>query len=188
MTATHQPSTCSSIGGGPAGATAAALLASWGRSVVMVHREDSPSLAESLPASTRKLLRFSGLLEVVDAARFHPNQRQHVAMGGKSSGRRAGGRPAITCRARIRSAAAGACPGPRGALVDGQVQRVEVWPVRRPSKASDRSGAASTACRLRSRLLRPRGRRSPQGTATSATGYRTLAVAAEWDCDGWPDA
>src|SRR5262245_31699299 len=62
------------IGGGPAGATAAGLLASWGRSVALIHHESSrPSLAESLPASTRKLLRFLGQLGEVDTAGFHPN-------------------------------------------------------------------------------------------------------------------
>ena len=35
------------IGGGPAGSTAAALLASWGRSVVLVHQPDSPSILAS---------------------------------------------------------------------------------------------------------------------------------------------
>src|SRR5437667_5388911 len=74
------------IGGGPAGATAAALLASWGRSVVVVHRETAtPSLAESLPASTRKLLRFLGLLELVDASGFHPNHGNISRWAGKEA-------------------------------------------------------------------------------------------------------
>src|SRR5262245_56160338 len=62
------------IGGGPAGATAAGLLSSWGRSVVLIHRDSAqPSLAESLPWSTRKLLHHLGQLDAVDAAGFHPN-------------------------------------------------------------------------------------------------------------------
>src|SRR5438552_22308 len=63
------------IGGGPAGAAAARLLASWGWSVRVAHRPagSRPSLAESLPPSTRKLLQFVGLLEAVEAVGFHPN-------------------------------------------------------------------------------------------------------------------
>ena len=49
------------IGAGPAGSTAAQLLASWGWSVVLVHRDAGRhSLAESLPPSTRKLFAFLG--------------------------------------------------------------------------------------------------------------------------------
>ena len=69
------------IGGGPAGATAAGLLASWGQSVVLVHRAaGQPDLAESLPASTRKLLRFLGQLEAVDAA-LSSKLRERVVVG-----------------------------------------------------------------------------------------------------------
>ena len=62
------------IGAGPAGSTAAQLLASWGWSVVLVHRAAThPALAESLPASARKLLGFLGQIDRVEAAGFHPN-------------------------------------------------------------------------------------------------------------------
>src|SRR5262245_1129405 len=63
------------IGGGPAGATAAHLLAAWGWSVVAAapHATGRPSLAESLPPSTRKLLAFVGQLDAVERAQFHPN-------------------------------------------------------------------------------------------------------------------
>src|SRR5262245_32927400 len=74
------------IGGGPAGSTAAALLASWGRSVVLVHHESAqPSLAESLPWSTRKLLRHLGQLDAVDAAGFHPNYGNISRWAGQSA-------------------------------------------------------------------------------------------------------
>src|SRR5262245_10588460 len=63
------------VGGGPAGSTAAQLLAQWGWSVVLVHSEPGRrSLAESLPASARKLFAFLGQLAHVEAAAFHPNQ------------------------------------------------------------------------------------------------------------------
>jgi len=63
------------IGAGPAGATAAGLLASWGWSVLLIDRNRTlgHSLAESLPPGTRKLLGFLGQLDAIDRAGFHPN-------------------------------------------------------------------------------------------------------------------
>lgn len=63
------------IGGGPAGSTAAHLLARWGHRVVLVRRPARADrtgwdLAESLPPSCLRLLGQLGLLEAVDAARF----------------------------------------------------------------------------------------------------------------------
>ena len=56
------------VGGGPAGAVAAKLLASWGHDVCLVTRmpEAARSLANSLPPSTRKLLTQVGILDLVD--------------------------------------------------------------------------------------------------------------------------
>src|SRR5262245_29982161 len=60
------------IGAGPAGAAAARLLASWGRSVLLLAApaDRSRGLAESLPPSTRKLLAEIGVLDAVDAADY----------------------------------------------------------------------------------------------------------------------
>lgn len=60
------------IGGGPAGASAARLLAAWGHSVLLLTKSDSghPSLAESLPPSCRKVFDAVGVLEAVEAAGF----------------------------------------------------------------------------------------------------------------------
>ncbi|MEP6495169.1 MAG: FAD-dependent monooxygenase [bacterium] len=59
------------IGAGPAGAAAARLLASWGRSVVIVGRSPSRrQLAESLPPSCAKLLERVGVRSAVDSAGF----------------------------------------------------------------------------------------------------------------------
>ena len=60
------------LGGGPAGATAARLLALWGRSVLLL---DSPPaertrLAECLPPSTLKLFRFLGIHDAIEQAGF----------------------------------------------------------------------------------------------------------------------
>ena len=59
------------IGGGPAGATASRLLASWGRSVLLLTRPSAQSaLAESIPPSTRKLFHKIGVADVIDRAGF----------------------------------------------------------------------------------------------------------------------
>ncbi|HMD34879.1 MAG TPA: FAD-dependent monooxygenase, partial [Vicinamibacterales bacterium] len=60
------------VGGGPAGAAVARLLASWGRTVRVLAPpiDRARGLAESLPPSTRKLLAEIGILDAVDAAGF----------------------------------------------------------------------------------------------------------------------
>jgi flavin-dependent dehydrogenase len=61
------------IGGGPAGATAARLLAEWGHRVALLARPpERRSLAESLPPSTRKILDHVGILKRVERAGFLP--------------------------------------------------------------------------------------------------------------------
>ena len=60
------------IGGGPAGSTAARLLAQWGYSVAIVTAAPAkgPSFAECLPPSTGKLFTFLGIQEAIDRAGF----------------------------------------------------------------------------------------------------------------------
>ena len=59
------------IGGGPAGATAARLLAMWGHRVALLTRPaPRPALAESLPPSCRKLFDRVGVRRAIDAAGF----------------------------------------------------------------------------------------------------------------------
>ena len=91
------------LGGGPAGAAAARLLARWGHEVVLVERSAGAgtaaepgggvgggmggdraahSLAESLPPSTRKVLAATGLLGVVEAGGFQPNGGNTALWGG----------------------------------------------------------------------------------------------------------
>lgn len=134
------------LGGGPAAAAAAGLLARWGLEVVVVEREvggaagagpagqavaasRSPGgqepLAESLPPSTRKVLAATGLLGVVEAGGFQPNGGNTALWGG--DGRRddfAGGATGFhVLRSRfdalLREAAVGA-----GAEVVGGVARL----------------------------------------------------------------
>ncbi|MBI4519263.1 MAG: tryptophan 7-halogenase [Gemmatimonadetes bacterium] len=64
------------VGGGPAGAACARLLAAWGHSVLLLtkSREGRPSLAESIPPSTHKLFAQLGILEEVGRAGFYPSR------------------------------------------------------------------------------------------------------------------
>ena len=59
------------LGGGPAGAAAARLLADWGHRVTLLTRPaPAPPLAESLPPSCGKLLGRIGVLRAMNAAGF----------------------------------------------------------------------------------------------------------------------
>ncbi len=72
------------IGGGPAGASAARLLAAWGHSVVLLTRSDvgTPGLAESLPPSCRKVFEAVGVREAIEAAAFLTASGNTVCWGG----------------------------------------------------------------------------------------------------------
>jgi flavin-dependent dehydrogenase len=61
------------IGGGPAGAAAGRLLASWGHRVVMVHHAPSVgrALGESLPPSIRSLFQTLGVLQSIEGAGYY---------------------------------------------------------------------------------------------------------------------
>jgi flavin-dependent dehydrogenase len=61
------------VGGGPAGAAVSRLLASWGHATLTLdHAPDrSHGLAESLPPSTRKILRQLGVLDAVERGGFY---------------------------------------------------------------------------------------------------------------------
>jgi flavin-dependent dehydrogenase len=63
------------IGSGPAGTTAAGLLASWNHDVVLITRPDPTAgwLAESVPSSAFKLLDAVGLREAFEGGDFFPN-------------------------------------------------------------------------------------------------------------------
>ena len=72
------------IGGGPAGAAAARLLALWGRDVVLLTTElpaSAPSLAESLPPSCRKLFSALDVLNDVQSAGFVESRGNASAWG-----------------------------------------------------------------------------------------------------------
>jgi flavin-dependent dehydrogenase len=174
------------IGGGPAGATAAALLSSWGRSVVVVHHESTvPSLAESLPWSTRKLLRHVGLLEAVEAARFHPNYGNISRWAGQQATAVTEGPGFHVARydfdrlLRERARSNGA------SIIEGMVTNVEVASSARvelsvAGRVTQYQAAVVLDCSGRAGVIARRGLRRVDA------GYRTLAIAAEWECPEWP--
>jgi flavin-dependent dehydrogenase len=73
------------IGGGPAGAAAGRLLASWGHRVLVAAKVSDPSraLAESLPPSVDKLLATIGVLDRVERAGFYRSTGNTVWWGSR---------------------------------------------------------------------------------------------------------
>ena len=176
------------IGGGPAGSTAAQLLASWGRSVTIAHRPPASrlTLAESLPASTRKLLRFLGQLDRVDAAAFHPNTGNRAEWAGASRATTSVDagfhvpREAFDRVLRDHAEDAGA------RVVDATIRRVATDdPTRASAMTTDGHPIELRAryvldCSGRAGVIARHGRRRTDAP------YRTLAIVAEWECDDWP--
>ncbi len=73
------------MGGGPAGASAARLLASWGHRVLVLTKgiDRTRGLAESLPPSTRKLLATIGVLDELEQAGFYRTTGNTVWWGSR---------------------------------------------------------------------------------------------------------
>ncbi len=178
------------VGGGPAGAAAARLLASWGWSVVVAHRPSDArhALAESLPPSTRKVLALVGLLDDVEAAIFHAN------LGNVS---RWANRPGATTTAAgfhvrrdrfdavLRHAAVSAGAHLIEAAVRGIDRRGDSTRIRYATPE-----APNTSCSARF-LLDCSGRAgvvARRGWRRADPRYRTTAVAAEWESAHWPAA
>ena len=178
------------VGGGPAGSNAAALLASWGRSVVVVHGDSASSnLAESLPVSTRKLFQFLGLIELVDAARFHPNHGNISRWADRETLARADGDGYHVPRARFDRLLRDHAVARGAVLVEGHARNIEVAGTTGTVTVA-RSG--SSECRTyRGRyVLDCSGRAgaiASRGLRRLLAGCRTLAVVAEWDCAHWPE-
>jgi flavin-dependent dehydrogenase len=175
------------IGGGPAGATAARLLASWGWSVVLVHRPPTApiGLAESLPASTRKLLAFLDLLDPVERHGFHPNTGNVSVWAGAPRQTHSEGdgfhvsRPVFDALLRSAAAASGA------RLVDGVVRGVQLGEPNRIEYVTKTDVVTCDAdvildCSGRAGVVARRGFRNADAR------YRTIAITAEWDCPDWP--
>ena len=75
------------VGGGPAGAAAARLLATWGHSVQLLTKtvDRSRSLGESLPPSCRKLFDLLGATAAIDTAGFLASSGNTVWWGDETT-------------------------------------------------------------------------------------------------------
>ena len=155
------------IGGGPAGAAAARLLAAWGHSVQVLAKpaDDARTLGESLPPSCRKLFDLIGVTGDVEAAGFLSSTGNTVWWGGRDP------------RA-VRFAGGG---------IGWQVRRSELDPLLL-RLASQAGAAVETDAVVRQVDLAPPS--DPAGAAESSTRYlaggdaRSLRAGFVLDCSG----
>jgi len=171
-------------GGGPAGATAAHLLASWGWSVVVVNRAPGarPGLAESLPPSTRKLLAFLGQLDAVEAARFQPNLGNIARWAGQAHVTHADSSGFHVSRAAFDPVLRQVARQSGAQMIEGVVQHIDLIDPIRVDYVTSRG--RKEMCRVR-RLLDCSGRAgviARHGLRREKPGYRTLAITQEWEC------
>jgi flavin-dependent dehydrogenase len=175
------------VGAGPAGSTAAQLLAQWGWSVILVHREATrPSLAESLPASSRKLFAFLGQLARVEAAAFHPNHGNVARWAEQMRTTPTPDTGFHVSRDHFDRVLRGASAAAGAVIVDGVVRRVDVGVPSRVVVATSGNPRTLHArmildCSGRAGIVARRGWRRADAR------YRTLAIAVEYDCPYWPD-
>jgi len=175
------------IGAGPAGSSVAQLLASWGWSVTLVHRAAAhPALAESLPSSSRKLLAFLGQLARVEAAGFHANHGNVACWAGAGRATRTADAGFHVSRDRFDRVLRDAAVAAKVRLVDAVVRRVEAGDPIRVTCATRDGGAATIHARYVLDCSGRAGVVARRGLRRTAAGYRTLAIAAEWDCPDWP--
>ncbi len=178
------------IGGGPAGAAVARLLALWGRDVVLVTAPSDPTrdLAVSLPPSVAKLLAEIGVLDAVDAAGFVRSTGNTVWWGDKEPRSRAfaDGTAGYQVRHRDFDRVLLAAAEAAGAKVirDATVREADVE--RQPTRLSgDVDGVPFTVDAAM--VLDASGR---QGVVAKARGLRvdaaarTIALVGTWRRDG----
>lgn len=183
------------IGGGPAGATAAQLLASWGHRTALLTRPAArPALAESLPPSCRKLLERAGLRSAVDAAGFLRSTGNTVRWGHDSQRveRFAEGELGYQVERDVFDRALLAACAPAGVVLMRNATVRGVGTDRSADGFVTVSYDAGSAhrrvtarwvldCTGRAGLLARHGWRRPEPR------LRTMAIAAAWERrDGWP--
>jgi len=174
------------IGAGPAGSTAAQLLAQWGWSVVLLHRDGArPSLAESLPASSRKLFTVLGLISRIDAARFHPNHGNTAHWGGAERTTPTAEAGVHVSRAVFDAVLRRAAIDAGVTLLHGIVKRLEASDPAQVVYADD-AGETRLGARLVLDCSGRAGVVARRGWRRAGAPYRTLAIAAEWECSDWP--
>jgi len=176
------------VGAGPAGAAAARLLASWGRSVVVGGRTSKRrQLAESLPPSCAKLLERIGVRAAVDGAGFvHASGNTVKWAGGETrvesfdAGTYGYQVPRAEFDALLLTAAENARAIVHRDATAREIERVgDEWTV-----AFDGQNGRDTVrskwildCSGRSGVLARRGWRRAEASS------RTTAVVAVWECD-----
>ncbi len=180
------------IGGGPAGASAGRLLASWGYRVVLFNRPVSGAdaargLAESLPPTTRKLLAEIGVLTAVERAGFYRSTGNTVWWASRER--------------RVESFGSGADalgfqvlrPDLDGVLLaEAAAAGVDVRAAHVRSVTFDDAGGRVTyeengqhetlSCRF---VLDCSGRAGVVARRFRRPGLRTYALVGEWHADGW---
>jgi flavin-dependent dehydrogenase len=166
------------VGGGPAGATAARLLAQWGRRVHLVARPagDDPDLPESLTPSCGKLFDLMGIRPAVDAAPF-VHSRGHTVWWGSPAPRvepfadGLHGWQATTSRlsaVMLGAAAQAGCTVERRTVT---AEETLAWPATYRLDCTGRAGL----------LAKPYGQRRYE------PGHRTVALVGRWRLGpGWP--
>jgi len=166
------------VGGGPAAATAARLLASWGRDVLVVARPDDggePELPVSLTPSCRKFFDLMGISPVIDAAGFVRSSGHTVWWGGSErvepfADGQMGWQVGAAHLSQVMLATAGSAGARihRAALTSDETLG---WPATVRIDATGRAGV----------LARSLGRRRYE------PGHRTVALIGTWRRDGdWP--
>ena len=176
------------VGAGPAGSTAARLLASWGWSVVLIHREaTTPPLAESLPASTRKLLAFLGQLTDVERAGFHQNDGNVARWADQSRVTRTPDSGFHVSRAAFDRVLRESAASSRARIIDGVVRRLETGDPARVTCATADGASVAIHSRFVLDCSGRTGIAARRGWRRAGARYGTLAIAAEWDCPEWPE-
>ena len=186
------------LGGGPAGASAARLLAAWGRSVVLLTRPaTTPPLAESLPPSIDRLFDLFGVRASVESAGFVRTTGNTVWWDGSEArceGFGGGARGYQVVQRHLEDVLLELAREAGALVLEGSdVRRVEGWKrpaagSRRPARVSyGRSGASRSLearwvldCTGRSGVIAKRGLRRRE------RGPSTLALVGVWQRPaGW---
>jgi flavin-dependent dehydrogenase len=173
------------IGGGPAGSAAAHLLSSWQWTVLLVHhRPARPSLAESLPPSIRKLLALIGTLDAVERAGFHPNAGNIARWANvpRTTTTEAGFH---VRRDDFDGVLRDAASAAHAHVVDGAVRRVDLGDPARVTYATPTGGLVTVHARQVLDCTGRTGIVAARGFRRVDSGYRTVAIAAEWESKAW---
>ncbi|MGQ0641696.1 MAG: FAD-dependent oxidoreductase [Gemmatimonadaceae bacterium] len=181
------------IGAGPAGCSAARLLARWGHSVTLITRHaPAPSLAESIPPSASRLLEHLNWRPVIDAAGFQRSTGNTVLWDYRRTATGAELRHAYykdgalgyqVDRGHLNSVMLNATVNSGVVLIDGATVigvQAGVAHYRRPSGDGDCWARWVLDCSGRTGVV------ARLGWRRAVPQLRTLAIAGVWErADGW---